>query len=133
MKKSIKTIIMVAIAVLTLGLSTSFVGAEGAIDQVKIGVDAVTTGNTTTCLLTGLPDTCTNGIVTKFINYALIAVGALSVIMLIYGGIRYTISAGDAKQVESAKNTILYALIGIIVALLAGAIVNFVIGAFTGA
>jgi hypothetical protein len=47
--------------------------------------------------------------------------------MLIYGGIRYTISAGDSKAVTDAKNTILYAIIGIIVALLAYAIVNFVL------
>ena len=50
--------------------------------------------------------------------------------MLIIGGIRYVISQGDAKQIESAKNTILYAVIGIIVALLAYAIVTFVVNSF---
>jgi hypothetical protein len=48
--------------------------------------------------------------------------------MLIYGGIRYTISMGDPKNVEAAKNTILYAIVGIVVALLAYAIINFVLG-----
>ena len=48
--------------------------------------------------------------------------------MLIYGGIRYTVSGGESAAVTSAKNTILYAIIGIIVALLAYAIVNFVLG-----
>ncbi len=51
--------------------------------------------------------------------------------MLIIGGIRYTISGGDSTAVTSAKNTILYAVIGIIVALLAYAIVNFVLDSFT--
>jgi hypothetical protein len=51
--------------------------------------------------------------------------------MLIVGGIRYTMSAGNEKSVGAAKNTILYAIIGVVVAVLAYAIVNFVIGAFT--
>ena len=63
-------------------------------------------------------------------NVLLFVIGAVSVIMLIIGGIRYTISQGDSTAVTSAKNTILYAVIGIIVALLAFAIVNFVIGSF---
>lgn len=60
-------------------------------------------------------------------NTALFIIGAISVIMLIYGGIRYTISGGNEKSVTAAKNTILYAVVGIIVALLAFALVNFVI------
>lgn len=63
-------------------------------------------------------------------NVLLFLIGAVSVIMLIIGGIRYTISGGDSTAVTSAKNTILYAVIGIIVALLAYAIVNFVITSF---
>jgi len=51
--------------------------------------------------------------------------------MLIYGGIRYTTSGGDSTAVQSAKNTILYSIVGIIVAILAYAVVTFVVGAFT--
>lgn len=67
------------------------------------------------------------GVFQTITNTALFLIGAISVIMLIYGGIRYTISMGDAKNVEAAKNTIMYAVIGIVVALLAYAIVNFVL------
>ena len=67
------------------------------------------------------------GIFKTITNTALYLIGAISVLMLIYGGIRYTTSAGDSKGVEAAKNTIMYAIIGIIVALLAYAIVNFVL------
>ena len=49
--------------------------------------------------------------------------------MLIWGGIRYVVSGGDAKKVTDAKNTVLYAIIGLIVAFLAFAIVNFVVNA----
>lgn len=63
-------------------------------------------------------------------NVLLFIIGAVSVIMLIIGGIRYTISQGDSAAVTSAKNTILYAIIGIVVAILAYAAVNFVITSF---
>lgn len=68
------------------------------------------------------------GIFTKITNILLFLVGAVSVIMLILGGIRYVISGGDQGQVTSAKNTILYAIIGIVIAFLAFAAVNFVTG-----
>ena len=68
-----------------------------------------------------------NGLFTKITNTILYAVGIISVIMLIYGGLRYVISGGDSKKVTDAKNTIMYAIIGLIIAILSYAIVNFVI------
>lgn len=72
-----------------------------------------------------------NGIFKTITNVLLFIIGAISVIMLIIGGIRYTVSNGDSAAVTSAKNTILYAVIGIIVAILAYALVNFVITSFS--
>lgn len=63
-------------------------------------------------------------------NTLLIVIGISAVIMLIIGGFRYVFSAGDQAAVASAKNTILYAIVGIVVAILAFAIVNFVISKF---
>ena len=60
-------------------------------------------------------------------NVLLFIIGAVSVIMLVIGGIRYVVSGGDQKAVTDAKNTILYAVIGLVVALMAYAIVNFVV------
>lgn len=74
----------------------------------------------------------TNGVFTQITNTVLFAVGIISVVMLIYGGIRYVLSGGDSKKVTDAKNTILYAIIGLIISILAYAIVNFVINAVTG-
>jgi len=68
--------------------------------------------------------------VKDIISTLLVAIGIISVIMIIVGGIRYTLSNGDASQIKSAKDTILYAVIGLIVALLAYSIVNFVVGRF---
>lgn len=71
-----------------------------------------------------------SGIFTTITNVLLFIIGAISVIMLIIGGIRYVVSGGDSSAVTNAKNTILYAVIGIIVAILAYAVVNFVITSF---
>jgi hypothetical protein len=68
----------------------------------------------------------TGGVFSKIANVLIFLVGAVAVIMLIWGGLQYVISAGDSKRVESAKNTILYSIIGIVVAILAFAIVSFV-------
>ena len=75
----------------------------------------------------GQVSTDPESLVKKFVNIFLFVVGALCVIMLIWGGIRYTTSAGDSNKVTAAKNTVLYAIVGLVVAILAYAIVNMVI------
>lgn len=67
------------------------------------------------------------GVFKQITNVVLYIVGVIAVIMLIIGGIKYVVSGGDAKKVTDAKNTVLYAIIGLIIAFLAFAIVNFVI------
>jgi hypothetical protein len=52
--------------------------------------------------------------------------------MLVFGGFKYIISGGDSSKVTSAKNTIIYAIIGLIIVILAYAIVNFVVGTVSG-
>lgn len=69
-----------------------------------------------------------SSIFTTVVNILLFIIGAISVIMLIIGGIRYTLSAGDSGNVTAAKNTILYAIVGLVIAFLAFAIVNWVLG-----
>lgn len=68
-----------------------------------------------------------NGVFTRITNTVLYVVGVISVIMLVWGGLRYILSGGDSKKITDAKNTILYAIIGLIIAVLAYAIVNFVL------
>ncbi len=72
------------------------------------------------------------GVITSITNVMLFIVGALAVIMIIWGGIRYAVSGGNSSAVTAAKNTIMYALIGLVVAFLAFAAVNFVLGSLTG-
>ena len=74
-----------------------------------------------------------NGVLNQFTNIALYVIGFISVVRLSWGALRYIISGGDSKKITDAKNTILYALIGLVVAFLAYAIVNFVLNAIGAA
>ena len=62
------------------------------------------------------------------INIVSIVVGVVAVIMIIFGGLKYITSGGDSSNVSSAKNTIIYAIIGLVVVALAQFIVRFVLG-----
>lgn len=68
-----------------------------------------------------------NDLIALIINIFSIVVGVVSVIMIIVGGLKYITSAGDSNNVTSAKNTILYAVIGLVVVALAQFIVQFVL------
>ena len=61
------------------------------------------------------------------INVVIGVIGFVAVVVIILGGVQYTTSAGDPGKVKKAKDTILYGIIGLVVALLAFAIVNFVL------
>jgi len=119
----IKSIIFAAIAIVGIGLvaTPALVYASPA-DEIKNGVDKVGGNDDQPKLEEGIK---------TIVNVLLFVLGAIAVIMIIIGGIRYSTSNGDSSQITGAKNTILYAVIGLIVAILAYAIVNFVLDAFT--
>jgi len=68
-----------------------------------------------------------NGILMKATSIVRTAVGVASVIVLIIGGIKYITSGGDANAISSAKNTVFYAIIGLVIALVAQAIIYLVL------
>ncbi len=65
-------------------------------------------------------------VITTVIGTMLFVVGLLAVVMLIYGGIRYVTSHGDKAQVTAAKETIMYAVVGLVVAIAAFAVVQWI-------
>lgn len=71
-----------------------------------------------------------NGILYKIAQTIVLLTGAISVIMIIIGGFKYVMSNGDSGSVKSAKDTIMYALIGLLVAIFAQTIVSFVLSRF---
>jgi len=81
--------------------------------------------------MTGIPrSSIDNGTVGLVLNAVFIVIGSLSVLFVIIGGLRYVIANGDSKQISQAKDTILYALVGVIVTILAFVIVQLVLGLF---
>ncbi|MDO4684870.1 MAG: hypothetical protein Q4B06_04185 [Candidatus Saccharibacteria bacterium] len=124
-----KYLITLSVAVLSLVLPAAVVqpafaqqgggSGGGAKQQVLGGLQSVDNNNTTA-------DTLPEGI-KSVINMMLFIAGAVAVIMIIIGGIRFVTSNGDASSVTAARHTILYAVIGLIVIILAYAIVNFVV------
>lgn len=63
----------------------------------------------------------------NIINILLTIVGAGSVVVIIYAGILFVISSGNSQTIQTAKNTIIYAVIGLVISILSFAIVNFVV------
>ena len=118
--KKLQTIILAA--ALLVGVAAFVPGHEvlaSAADTIQQGLAPVSNGDP--ALETRFKD---------IVNIMLFIIGAIAVIMIIYGGIRYVTSGGDSSSVKAAKDTILYAVIGLIVAILAYAIVNFVVTSF---
>ncbi len=68
-----------------------------------------------------------NDIIATVINIFSLIVGVVSVIMIIIGGLKYITSGGDSGNVSGAKNTILYAIVGLVIVALAQVIVKFVL------
>ncbi len=131
MKKTFNRIKMGALAVITLALTvasfatvpTYAANCDTSNPDLGVGVNCGK-GNGTPNNLFG----DSNSIVNTVINTMLFIVGILSVIMIIFSGIRYATAHGDKSQVESAKNTLIYSIVGLVVAIIAYAVVNWVVG-----
>jgi hypothetical protein cdiviTM7_00617 len=122
MKKSIISIAIMTCAVFGASvLSTaSLSGSVSA--QVSKGIDTATTSE-----MQGKSIDGDSGLIKTVVNILLWAVGILSVIMIIFSGFRYITSSGDASKTKSAQSTLIYSVVGLIVAIMAWAIVNMVI------
>jgi hypothetical protein len=94
-------------------------------------LDSACTGNSDSALCQpAVKDKSSSQVVGAIVNTLLYVVGGLSVVMIIVGGLLYVTSQGDSGGITRAKNTILYAVIGLIVSFLAYAIVNWVLHLF---
>lgn len=99
----------------------------GAVDVFSGACSGVT--NNTVCDAT-TKDTSVGTVIKNAINTLLYLLGAAAVIVIVIAGILYVTSGGETAGVTRAKNMLLYAVVGLVIALLAYAIVNFVISRF---
>lgn len=80
----------------------------------------------------GTPSERVDKVIRLVINVFSLVVGVIAVIMIIIGGLKYITSGGDSGNITGAKNTILYAIIGLVVVALAQIVVKFVLTKVTG-
>jgi hypothetical protein len=73
-----------------------------------------------------------NNAIADMLSVTFVAVGGIAVLFLLIGAVRYVTSAGDQSNIKQAKDTILYAVIGIVVSLSAFTIVQFTLGKLSG-
>lgn len=121
-----KTKIILMSLALMLGFGLTLVpSTAGAINLLSSACDGEA-AKTAVCKSKGDDDLKT--FIKDLVNSLLYVLGAVCVIVIIIAGIFYATSSGNSAQVEKAKNTILYSVVGLIVALLAYAIINWVLG-----
>ena len=115
---------LLIIPIMALGVSAAL-----QINNVNVvrATDMTLSGGVSSSQADDVPQDLAGEVFKDVVNILLFIIGAVSVIMLIYGGIRYTTSGGNANSVTAAKNTIMYSIIGLVVAILAFAVVNFVV------
>lgn len=133
MLKKLKLLIAIAFSLLYIQPLSTLAATSTNCDNPATTTAAIQCGAGSAA---GVPDstnaeTKVNSTVQNLINLLSVAVGILAVIMLIVGGFRYITSAGNPEATKGAKNTILYALIGLIIVALAQVIVNFVLNKTT--
>lgn len=111
-------------------------GCTGVNKPLSEGVNVAVTNNGATtgdvnCQDTNVNDDAIKKLAAKVTNTFSIIVGAISVIMIIYGGFRYITSGGESGRVGAAKNALLYAIVGLVIVALAQLIIHFVLSQAT--
>lgn len=123
MKRIIITIITVlALTLLPAGILNGSASAACPSPTTSKGQVLDGAGKTGNCDDSGVPK-----LVSTVVEVLSIIVGAVAIIMIIYSGFKYITSGGDSAKVSSAKNTLIYALVGVIIVVLAQLLVRFVI------
>lgn len=82
--------------------------------------------NSTYCQNKSEGETKVKSVMKSVVDVLLMTVGVISIVMIVVGGIMFALSSGDASKVTKARNMVIYAVVGLVVALFASAIINFV-------
>jgi len=121
-----KTILLSIGIMLGIGM-VALPSIAGAVDPFKDACDVSAADN---AVCDGIVNDKVDNYLKNGINIAMFLLGIISVVMIIIGGFTYMTSGGDSANVTKAKNTIMFSVIGLVVAALAFVIVNFVLTSF---
>ena len=134
--------IVLAYVILCLMAFWALASPEGLAAPSSDGGSPTSAGSSAVCEAIGSGADCdenangsanVNGIIELIINILSTLVGVIAVIMIIISGFKYVTAAGDSSKVSSAKSTLIYALVGLIIVALAQLIVRFVLKSVTDA
>jgi hypothetical protein len=133
--KKILTSVSVLSLLLVPALLPATVGAQDIQRSLNCGaeLDLNSVTNSEGCELEEAGGEKLNDIVKLVINLFSVVVAVIAVIMIIVGGLKYIMSGGDSGNITGAKNTILYAIVGLVIVALAQFIVRFVLDKVGGA
>ena len=129
MIQKIKNMIVVAASMLAIAAPVLVPVSVSAVDingNLCSGSNFNLSGGQKTCG-TSTDTNSLQRLLTKIVNIISAIVGVVAVIMIIVGGFKYITSGGDSNNVSGAKNTIIYAIIGLVIVALAQLIVHFVL------
>lgn len=129
MKRLLNSLTLAITSVLLMaGLAVAVAQPAFAVScEEGVGKGVAITSSDGTCTDDGEGSDSFASVIRSIINIFSVVVGAVSVIMIIIGGFRYIVSNGDSNGVSGAKNTILYAIVGLVIVLFAQVIVRFVL------
>ena len=134
MLSNIKKYVVVLLAAVSLAVPALVPAAVYAQDSPEIqgplcnGADQLSFDAASgDCAIASDPSSKLTSIIKTVINVLSIVVGVVAVVMIIFGGLKYITSGGDSSNVSSAKNTIIYAIVGLVIVALAQFIVRFVL------
>lgn len=123
------TVLMSCLSMMTPALALNCASPQSSKEQIQCGA-CQAAGTEANCQ----PDTAGSSLtqtIKKVINVISVIAGAAAVLMIIVGGFRYVTSAGNAEATKAARNTIVYAVVGLIIIALAQIIVHFVLNNVT--
>ncbi len=125
--KTVLTSFMMMFALAAPMAVPALASAQITSDTIKNEICKGATASTSGTCATGAGQNDLLSIVRRVITLLSLIIGFVAIFMIIWGGFKYLTSGGDSKNVDAAKSTILYAIIGLVVVLFAQAIVFFVV------
>ncbi len=142
MKNKLTNLVVAFTAVLMLGIGLTLSPTAAAVDcsnqaglstqqAIQCGANGASGNTQDTATNSTQATNNLNTTISNLINTLSVVVGIVAVIMIIVGGFRYVTSGGKEESIKSAKNTIMYALIGLVIVALAQIIVQFVLNKAT--
>lgn len=123
---------LIFIAALVIGLITAYLVNANQVVLAQNEADIACQGIQSAGGDCGSGDAEVSNIIKNVVEILLFVVGVASVVALIVAGIKYTVSGGDQQAIASAKNTVVYAIVGLVVALLAYVAVQWVFDLISG-